>query len=118
MTPQNLVNLVDRLRPLPHEPFPQLGQMPVRLFPRARHKHGPYPLDSISTQQTLAIDPQQFAQVVRVAPVGLGGRSPQRLDHQHHVGAIILLEPFHEPIVKSADLHDGNELLAGGSRLL
>ena len=41
--------------------------MPVRLFLRARHKHSSYPLDSISAEQTLAIDPQQFAQGVRVA---------------------------------------------------
>ena len=55
---------------------------------------------------------------VRVAPVGLGGRSPQRLDHQHQVATSIMLQPFHEPVVKSADLHDANELLANSSRLL
>ena len=69
-------DLIDRLCPFPHEPFPQLGQVPDRLFLRARHKHDPYPLDSISAEQTLAIDPQQFAQGVRITPVGLRGRSP------------------------------------------
>jgi len=69
------LNLVQRSRSLPHELFPQLGQMPVRLLLRARHKHGSYPLDSISAEQTLAIDPQQFAQGIRVTAVGLGSRS-------------------------------------------
>ena len=118
MAPQDFVDLIQSLRAFPHEPLPQLGQMPVRLLLRAWHKHGPYPLDSISAQQTVAIDPQQLAQGVRVAPVGLGGRSPQRLDHQHPLAAIVLLQPFHQPVVKSADLHDGDKLLAGGSRLL
>jgi hypothetical protein len=91
--------------------------MPVRSILRARRTHDPFSLQSISAQQALAIDTKQFAQGVRVAPVGFGGRSNQRLDHQHQVSAVILPQPFHEPIVKSADFHDGHELLASGSRL-
>ena len=112
------MDLVERLRPPPHEPFPQLGQMPVRLLLRAGQMHGPHPLHAIPAQQTLTIDPQQFAQGIRIAPVGLVGGASQRLDHQHLVTALILLEPFHQPVVKSADLDDRHVLFVGGQGLM
>ena len=112
------MDLVNRLRPLPHQPFTHRGQSPVRELFFTGQMHGSHPVHAISAQQTLAIDPQQFAQGVRIAPVGLSGRSPQRLNHQHQVTALILLQPFHQPVMESADFHDGYILLVGGRGLL
>jgi len=51
--------------------------------------HGPHSVHAIPAQQSLAIDPQQFAQSMGVAAVGLDWRPAQRLDHQQHVTTFI-----------------------------
>ncbi len=74
-------------------------------------------MHAITAEQTIAIDPQQFAQGVRIATIGLGGRSPQRLNHQHQLTPCILVQPLHQPVVESADFQDGHILLVAGRDL-
>ena len=54
---------------------------------------------------------------MRVAPVGLVRRSSERLDHQHLVTTVILLQPFHQPVVKTADFDDRHIFLVAGRGL-
>ena len=44
--------------------------------------HGPHAVHAIPAQQSLAIDPQSFAQGIRIAAVGLYRRPAQRLHYQ------------------------------------
>lgn len=55
------MDLIEGLRPPPHQPLPRLGETPLRLFLLAGQVHGPHSVHTLAAQQTLAIDPQQFA---------------------------------------------------------
>jgi hypothetical protein len=70
------VNLVDRLRPSPHQPVAQLSQTPVRLLLVVWLMYRPHPVHAFSAQQAFTIDPQQFAQGMGIASVGLDRRTP------------------------------------------
>jgi hypothetical protein len=55
----------------------------------------------IPAQQSLAIDPQQFAQGLRIAAVGLDQRPAQRLDQQQLLTAFIARQPSHQTVPRT-----------------
>jgi hypothetical protein len=70
-------------------------------------------LHAIASQQTIPIDPQNFAQRVGVSSIGLPARPPHRLHHDHVVATIIRLQTLYQPIVKSAHFENGDVGLFG-----
>ena len=102
---KQVVNSVDRPRPCIHRLFSQLGQLPILGVLGRREPHTPEPLHAFPGQHALAIHPQQFAQHVGVATIGLVLLTLFGLN-QHDLAASELLEHLQQPVVETANLHN------------
>ncbi len=108
MLPQQVFDLVDRPRPLPAHPLPHGCQLPIFGLTLRRRLDATHAFHPSARQQPTAVDPQQAAELVGVATVGLLLGPLFRLD-QHRFPAAVLAQHFQKPVVEPADFEDRRE---------
>jgi hypothetical protein len=102
VTPQDVPDLVERLRPTPPQPIAQRRLLAILTLRLRGNVHPPRPLDLFAACHPLPVHPQQLAQPIGVPPIGLLPRRLHRLDQDHLPAIRIRVEPLDQPIVEPA----------------
>ncbi len=103
--PQQVFDPVDRPRPLPAQALPHRRQLPILGFTLGGRLHAPHAFHPLPRQQPPAVDPQQPAELVGVAAVGLL-LGPLFHLNEHRFAAAVLGQHFQQPVVEAADFDD------------
>ena len=82
------------------------GQLSILSIIAAGEQHAPHAVDFLSVGQSLAIDPQQFAECRRVSAIGFLLGRLFRLDQDDIAAGGLLLQPQHDPLLEATDFED------------